>query len=156
MEREGQGDLEGAECRVRTEYVVHHHDARPVHDADAEGGAGGRGEAIRIGDRARAQLVQVQVRVSKLQQARTELVLLGVPVLLDKTVRLQSLEQPVHGRTGQPKPLGELAYAEPAGPAGPCLEDRRGAVDRLDGRTPFFPIIRHWFIPVGSGYYSRP
>ena len=67
-----------------------------------------------------------------MQQARTELILVGVAVLLDEAVRLQGLEQPVHRGARQSELVGELADPEPARPAGQRLEDPRRAIDRLD------------------------
>src|SRR5207245_11295675 len=61
VERKLQADLKHAEGRVRAEHVVDDHDARPVHDADANRSAGPGREVIRMADGARPQLVAVEV-----------------------------------------------------------------------------------------------
>ncbi len=143
MQRQLQSDLEDAERRIGTEYVVDDHDARPMHDPDPHRRARSRGQPVGIRDRAGAQLVEVEIRVAELEEPGPELVLIGVPVLFYESMRLQRLEQPVDRWTRQPEPVGQLADAQPAGPARERLEDCGGAIDRLDRRTPGFVIIRH-------------
>ena len=101
---------------------------------------GAGGERVGVDERARPQLVDVEVGVAELQQRGAELVLAGVAVLLDEAVRLQRLQQPVDGGRGEPEAVGELGHAEPPGPARERLEDARGAVDGLD-RAPRPPRI---------------
>ena len=115
-------------------------DRRAVQHADADGGAGALREPLGVHDRARAQLVEVEVGVAEVQQPGAELVLVGVAVLLDEAVRLQRLQQPVHGRPREPELVGELAHAEPPRPAGQRLEDARRAVDRLDRPAPSLDV----------------
>ena len=132
MRRQLRADLEDLEDGVRPEHVVHDHDRRAVQDADAHGLAARLREPLGVHDRARAQLVVVEVGVAEVQQPRAELVLVGVAVLLDEAVRLQRLQQPVHRGPRQAELVGELADAEPARPAGERLEDPRRAIDGLD------------------------
>ena len=82
--------------------------------------------------RAPAELVQVEVRVAEVEQAGTELVLLGLAILLDEPMCLKSLQQPVDGGTGDPEAIGELAYAEAPRPAGERPKDPRRPIDGLD------------------------
>ena len=56
------------------------------------------GQALRVDDRAAAELVEVEVRVAELEQARAQLVLVGVAVLLDEAMREERLQQAVDGR----------------------------------------------------------
>src|SRR5207245_2838791 len=79
------------------------------------------------------------------EQARTELVLVRIAVLLHEAVRLKGLEQAVDSGPGEAETFRELADAEPAGSARQRLQDRRGAVDRLDRRAALAgcAIIRH-------------
>ena len=72
-----------------------------------------------------------------MEEPGTELVLLGLVILLDEAVRLKRLKQPVDSRARDPQPVRQLADAEPPGPAGERAEDPRGAIDRLD--RPFRP-----------------
>ena len=142
MQRKLEADLEHPECRVRAENVVHDHHARAVHDADPNRGARPGGEVVGVGDRARTQLVQVEVGVAKLKQARAELVLVGMAVLLDETVGLERLQQAVDSRPGEAEPVGQLADAEAPWTAGEGLQDRRRPVDRLDRSTPSLAWVR--------------
>src|SRR5260370_20745195 len=121
MQWQLQAHLEDAECAVGTEHVVDDDDARSVHHPTPDRRAGSRGQPVRIRDRARAQLVEVEVRVAELEQAWPQLVFVGVPVLLYESVRLQRLEQPVDRRARPPQPVGQLPYPPPAPPAVPRL-----------------------------------
>lgn len=78
-----------------------------------------------------------------MEQARPQLVLLGAAILLDKTIGLECLENPVNGGAGELETLGEFAHAKPARTAGEGSENRRRSVDRLDGRIASRPWIRH-------------
>ena len=79
------------------------------------------------------QLVgHAETYVAQLQQAGPELIFVRVTILLDEAMGLQRLEQAVHGRPGQAKPVGELAHAQPARTAGERFQDGRRTVDRLD------------------------
>ena len=89
-----------------------------------------------VHERARAQLVEVEVGVAEVQQPRAELVLVRVAVLLDEAVRRERLQQAVHGRPREPELVGELAHAEPPRTAPERLQDARRAVDRLDRPAP--------------------
>ena len=100
MDRQLGPDLEHLKGGVGAEHVVDDDDARPCMTPDADRGRGALGEPLGVDDRAAAQLVQVQVGVAEVQQARAQLVLLRLAVLLDEAVRLQRLEQPVHRRAG--------------------------------------------------------
>ena len=131
-----RADLEHLEDGVGPEDVVHDDDGRAVQDADAHGRLRARREALRMHERARPQLVVVEVGVAEVQQARAELVLVGVAVLLDEAVRLQGLQQAVDGRPRHPELVGELRHAEAPRPGGERLEDPRRAVDGLDRAPP--------------------
>ena len=86
----------------------------PCITPDAHGGVRALGQPLRVDDRAPAQLVEVEVRVAELKQARAELVLVGVAVLLDEAVGQERLEQAVDGGSGEPEAVGELAHSEPS------------------------------------------
>jgi hypothetical protein len=107
VDRELGADLEDLQCLVRTEDVMHHDHARAVHHAHSDRGVGALGEPLGWDERPRAQLVEVEVGVSELQQSRPELVLARRAVLLDEAVGLQGLEHPVHGGQRQLEPLGQ-------------------------------------------------
>ena len=83
----------------------------PVHDPDADGCVGARRQPLGMHERAGAQLVEIEVGVAELQQAGTELVLAGVPVLLDEPVRLERLQQAVHRRDGELEAGRQLGHA---------------------------------------------
>src|SRR5881392_666661 len=83
-------------------------------------------------ERAGAQFVQIEIRVAELEQAGPELVLAGVPVLLDEPVRLKRLQQAVDGRDCELQTRRELRHAEAPRAAGQRLENARSAVYRLD------------------------
>ena len=127
-----RADLEHLEGGVGPEDVVDDDHGRSVEDADANGGLSAGGEPLGVDERARAQLVVVEVGVAEVQEAGPELVLVGVAVLLDEAVRLQRLEQPVDGRAGHAELVGELRHAEPPRAGGQRLEDPRRPVDGLD------------------------
>ena len=127
-----RADLEDLERGVGAEDVVDDDDGGAVENADAHGGVGAVGQPLGVDERAPAQLVVVEVGVAEVQEAGAELVLVGVAVLLDEAVRLQRLEQAVHGRPGHAELVGELRHAEPPRAGGERLEDARGAVDGLD------------------------
>ena len=90
-------DLEDLERRVRPEDVVDDDDARAVHHADANGRVRPGCEPVGVDSERDPQLVQVEVGVAELEQARAELVLVRVAVLLDEAVGLERLEQAVDG-----------------------------------------------------------
>ena len=97
-----RADLEDLERRVGPEDVVDDDDASAPCSTPTRTAAPVRAasrSACTI-ERA-AQLVEVEVGVAELQQARAELVLVGVAVLLDEAVGLKRLQQPVHGRARQ-------------------------------------------------------
>jgi hypothetical protein len=83
--------------------------------ADAHCLAGARREELRPGERAGAQLTQVEVPVRELQELRAELVLVAVRVLLNEPVVVQRPQQAVHGGFCEAEPLRELAHAESTG-----------------------------------------
>ena len=120
-------------------------DRGAVHHADPHGGVGALRQPLGVDDRAAAQLVQVEVGVAELEQSGAELVLVGVPVLLDEAVREQRLEQAVDGGPGEVEPVGELAYAEASRARRERLQDARRAVDGLDraplGRAAYDSIL---------------
>ena len=120
-------------------------DARAVHDADANRRAGPGGKVIRVADRARAQLVEVEVGVAELEQAGPELVLLRIRVLFDEAVRLKGLQEPVDGRPRQTKAVGQLADAQAPRTAREGSQDGGRPVDRLDRRAARLAglVIRH-------------
>ena len=93
-------------------------------------------EALRVHERARPQLVVVEVGVAEMQQPRPELVLVGVAVLLDEAVRLERLQQAVDGRPRHAELVGELRDAEPSRAGGQRLQDPRRTVDGLDRAPP--------------------
>ena len=61
VQRKLQAHLEHAERGVRPEHVVDDDDACPMHHADPHRGPSPRGEMVGVGDRSRAQLVEVEV-----------------------------------------------------------------------------------------------
>ena len=99
-----------------------------------------------------------------MQQARAELVLLRIAVLLDEPVRLQRLQQSVDRRPGDVETLRQFAHAQSSRAAGERAKDARGAVDGLD-RPPLasgprrvrgtfvFLAIRHCRIAFGDVDY---
>src|ERR1700686_2659303 len=103
-----------------------------MHDPNPDRRVRSCGESICVGDRARPQLVQVEVRVTELQEPRAELVFVRVPILLDKAMGLQSLEKAVHCGPSKSEAVRKLADAQPARPACERFQDRGGAVERLD------------------------
>jgi hypothetical protein len=129
-------DLEDLQRLVRTEDVVHHDHARPVHHADSNRGVGALGQSLCGDERPRAQLVEVQVGVSELQQPGPELVLPRPAVLLDEAMGLQRLQQAVHGGRRQLESQSQLGHAEAPRTSRERLEDASCAVDRLDARGP--------------------
>ena len=132
MGRQLRADLEHLEGGVGAEDVVDDDDGRAVEHADADGRLGAGGEPLGVDERARAQLVVVEVGVAEVQQPGAELVLVGVAVLLDEAVRLQRLQQAVDRRPGHPELVRELRHAEPPRARGQRLQDPRRPVDGLD------------------------
>jgi hypothetical protein len=124
--------LQHLETRVRTEHVVDDEDAVAVGHPHADGLADACREQLRPGERARPQLVQVEVAVPELEELGAELVLVRVEVLLDEPVLLQGSEQAVHGRLRESHPVGEIAEAEAAGMLAERLEDADRAVHGLN------------------------
>ena len=127
MRGELRADLEHLERRVGPEHVVHDRDRRAVQHADADGRAGALREPLGVHDRARAQLVEVEVGVAEVQQPGAELVLVRVAVLLDEAVRRQRLQQPVDGRAREAELIGELAHARAAAGRWPAPSGSRAA-----------------------------
>ena len=84
-------------------------------------------EVVGPGERAAAQLVDVEVDVPELEQRRAELVLAALGVLLDEALLLQRLQQAMDGALGEAEALGQLRDAEPARAA---AERRRIAAAR--------------------------
>ena len=70
VDRQLGADLEDLQRLVGPEDVVHDDHARPVHHADADRGVGALGQPLGVDERAGAQLVEVEVGVAELQQAR--------------------------------------------------------------------------------------
>ncbi len=114
MQRQDRAHLEHLQGGVRPKDVVD--DERPVavRHGDAHRLADPRREELRPRERARAQLVEVEIAVPELEELRTELVLVRVEVLLDEPVLLQRPKEAVDGRLRQPDPVGEVAQAEAA------------------------------------------
>jgi hypothetical protein len=77
-------DLKGG---VRPEDVMDHDHRGTVHHPDPDCRVGALGEPFRVDDRAASQLVQVEVGVAELEQPGSQLVLVGVAVLLHEAVR---------------------------------------------------------------------
>ena len=92
------------------------------------------GQVVGPGERAAAQLVDVQVDVPELEQRGAELVLAALGLLLDEAFLLERLEQPVHRALGEPEALRQLGHAEPARAAAQRLQDRCCSLDGLDGQ----------------------
>ena len=101
VHRQHRADLEDLERCVRPENVVHNEHAVAMRDTDANRLARARREQLGPGERARAQLVEVEVAVRQLQELGAELVLVAVRVLLDEPVVVQGAEQPVDGALRQ-------------------------------------------------------
>jgi len=142
VQRQERTHLEHLQARVRPEDVMDDEHALAVGDADADRLADPRGEQLRPRERARPQLVEVEVAVPELEQLRAELVLVGVEVLLDEAVLLEGAEQTVDGRLCEPDAVGEIAQAEAPRMLSERLQDPHRAVDRLNllsgyCRTPF-------------------
>ena len=89
--------------------MVDDHDAGAVRHAHAHRGIRARGQSLGVSKRPRAQLVEVQIRVTKLKQPRAELILARVAILFDETVCLERLKQTVDGRARQLQPVRDLA-----------------------------------------------
>ncbi len=121
MQRQLGADLEDLKRGVGTEDVVHDHDTRAVHDAHAHRGVGAGGQALGVDERPGPQLVEIEVRVSELEQTGAELVLVRVAVLLDEAVGLERLQQAVHGWPGEAEPIRDLADAQSPRSAGEDL-----------------------------------
>ena len=76
--------FEDLEARVGAEDVVHEH---PVAVEGAyRTASSASGQRLRVGERARAQLAQIEVAVGELEELWAELVLVAVGVLFDQTV----------------------------------------------------------------------
>jgi hypothetical protein len=131
--------LEDLERRVRAEDVVDDHHRGAVHHPDSHGGVRALRESLGVHYRAAAELVQVEVGVAELEQARSELVLVRVAVLLDEPVGEKRLEQAVDGGAGELEPVRELAHTQPPRSRREGLQNASSAVDGLDraalGRT---------------------
>jgi hypothetical protein len=132
VHRQQRSDLEQLEARVRSEHMVDDEDAARVRHADADRLADPRREQLRPRERARAQLVEIEIAVAELQQLGAELVLVGVEVLFDEAVLLQRPEQAVHGRLREPDAVSEVGEAEPPRVLAERLEDAHGTVDGLN------------------------
>ena len=117
------------------------HRRRTVHDTHADRGFGAHGELRGVGDRARPQLVDVEIRVPELEQARPQLVFLRDLVLFDKPLSEQGLQETVHGRAREAESPGQFADTQPPRTAREGLEDSGGSIDGLDCRRS--PVIRH-------------
>jgi len=115
VQRQDRAHLEHLQARVRPEDVVD--DERPiaVRHGDAHRLADPRREELRPCERARAQLVQVEIAVPELEELWAELVLVRVEVLLDEPVLLERSQEAVDRRLRQPDPVREVAQAEAAG-----------------------------------------
>ena len=61
MKRQLQTDLEHTKGGIWAEHVVDDHDACAVHDANANRSPGAGCQVIRMADRARPQLVEVEI-----------------------------------------------------------------------------------------------
>ena len=120
---------------------MHDNGRSAVHDTDADSGLGAHRKLGGVRDRARTQLVDVEIRVAELEQARTQLVFLRDAVLFDEPLSQQRLQKTVHGRTREAELVGQLADAQPPRTTGECFENCGGAIDRLDGGRS--PAIRH-------------
>jgi hypothetical protein len=129
MHRQQRPHLEQLQAGVGAEDVMDDEHAAGVRHPDADGLADARREELRPRERAGAQLVQVQIAVSQLEELRPELVLVGVEVLFDEAVLLERPQQPVDGRLREPDALGEVGEAEPTGVLPEGLENADGAVD---------------------------
>jgi hypothetical protein len=105
VQRQDRAHLEHLQARVRPEDVVD--DERPiaVRHGDAHRLADPRREELRPCERARAQLVQVEIAVPELEELWAELVLVRVEVLLDEPVLLERPQEAVDRRLRQPHPV---------------------------------------------------
>ena len=88
-----------------------------------------------------SQLVDIEERVAELEQPGTELVFLGVGILLHEAVDDERLEQPVDGGTRKPEPIRQLTDPKALRSTGQGLQYRRRPVNGLDRGTSVF--IRH-------------
>jgi hypothetical protein len=121
--------------------VVDDDHALAVQRADADGFAAAAREPVGPRDRARPQLVHVEVAVRELEQRRAELVLARLGILLDQPLGLERAQEPVGRPLGQAEPLGEVGHPQPALAAGQRAKDRRRSLDGLDSHdlVPLLP-----------------
>ena len=117
-------DLRDLQRGAGAEDVVDDHDGRRVHHAHAHCGVGSLRQPLGVDDRARAQLVQVEVGVPQLEQAGAELVLVRVSARPDEAVRLERLEQAVDGGAGEVERSASSLTPRRRGPAASALRMR--------------------------------
>jgi hypothetical protein len=153
VHRELSSDLEDLKRGVRPEDVVDDDHIPPVHHSNSDRGVSPLGETLGMNQRPGSELVEVEIGVPELEQASAELVLIGVPILLDEPMSLQGLKEAVHGRTGESEPIGDLADPQTPRPAGQNLQNPRGSIHRLN-RRPAAGLrscsIRHCRIVFGT------
>src|SRR6188472_3106711 len=112
MQREHLADLEDLQSRVGPKDVMHDQDALAVKRPHTHGLVRSHREKLRPRERARAEVVQVEVAVAELKELGAELILVAVRMLLDEPVGLERPEQAVDGSLGEPEALRKLAYTE--------------------------------------------
>src|SRR6266849_229102 len=114
MQRKHRADLQDLQARVRTEDVMDDEDTLAVGYADPDGLVGPSRKQLGPGERACAQLTEVEVAATELEELRAELILVAVRVLLDEPVLVQRPKEPVDGALREPEPVGKLAHTEAA------------------------------------------
>ena len=112
-----------------------------VQRADAHALAAARGQRVRPVERARAQLVAVEVGAAHVQQRRAELVLARSPRPARRSPTAASVRRiPCTVRLRQAHLAGQLDDAQPPVAPGQQPEDRRSAFDRLDRAQPWADV----------------
>src|SRR5437660_322690 len=106
-----------------------HEQAVAVRGADTDGLPASDREVVRPGERAPAQLVDVEVDVAQLQEGAAELVLAALRVLLDEPLLLQRPQQAVDRALGESQPLAELRDSQAPRSPRQSPQDRRRAFD---------------------------
>jgi hypothetical protein len=76
VHRQLQPDLGDLKAAPRAEDVMEDDHRAPVHDPNPDRVAGPGRQAVGVGDGAGSQLIEVQVRIAELEQARAQLIFL--------------------------------------------------------------------------------
>ena len=115
MDRKLRSDLKHLKDGVWTKHVMDYDYHRAMHDPDPDRRRGALGEPLGMDDRTASEFVEVQVRVSEMKEPGSQLILLGLVILLDEAVRLQRLQQAVNSWACDLQPVGQFAHTKPSG-----------------------------------------